>query len=247
LPAVVVAVVLAGCGSSHSSAPPTTTSTIPTIPKKTLELAVQKFPQTLDGSISFTINRIQGKPNRPHGWKRRYSVTLDHIVLHLTGTSGKGDQRKARYNLVKAHESFTGSETLTNAKCQTTRIVWAGSDQAPTGTVELFGPKFDAQVGFVFLVPQRGTTTTRPCRSSSGGQKSSVTRTARIEGNANLKLVAAKNPAGRFSIGVEVQSSTAGPDQSGGYTINGELAPPASASNPVQICRSDGGKLDCPA
>jgi hypothetical protein len=113
--------------------------------------------------------------------------------------------------------------------------------------VEIFSPKFDAPVGFVFLVPQRGATTTRPCGATSGGQKNTVTRTAKIEGNANLKLTASKAPAARFSIGIEIQSSTAGTLESGGYTIGGTLAPPAGASNPVRLCRQQGDKLNCPA
>ncbi|HZD97330.1 MAG TPA: hypothetical protein VE132_04105, partial [Micromonosporaceae bacterium] len=115
------------------------------------------------------------------------------------------------------------------------------------GAVKIFSPKFDAEVGFSFLVPQRGTTVTRPCRSTSGGTRNTVTRTAEIQGNANLKLTATKTPAGRFSIGIEVQSSTAGPQETGGYTINGTLAPPANSSHPVQLCRQQGDKRTCPA
>ena len=245
LPAVLLAVIVAGCGGSHSSAPPTT-STIPTIPLKTLQLTVQKFPQTLEGSVVFNINRTQGNPKKAGGWKRKYTVTLDHLVLRLSSVQGEGAKRQARYSLVKAHESFAGTETLTNAKCKTTRIVWAGSAQPPTGTVQIYGPKFDAPVGFVFLVPQRGASTTRDCHASSGGTKNTVVRTAKIEGNANLKLTASKQPAARFSIGIEIQSSTAGAAQSGGYTIGGTLTPPA-VGKPVQICRQQGDKLDCPA
>lgn len=114
--------------------------------------------------------------------------------------------------------------------------MWAGSGRKPTGTVELFSPKFDGEVGFVFLVPQKGKTLTRPCNATSGGKKSTVVRTARIQGNANLKLVPSKDPSQRFSIGIEIQSSTAGPGASGGYTINGNLVP-AGVGNPVQLCR----------
>jgi hypothetical protein len=42
-------------------------------------------------------------------------------------------------------------------------------------------------------------------------------------------------------------SSTAGPQSSGGYTINGSLAPAAGAGTPVQLCRERDGKLTCPA
>jgi hypothetical protein len=243
--AVALAIILAGCGGSHSTAPTTTTGPISTIPQKTLALVVDKFPSSLAGSITFRIKRAQGKPNKPGSSTRNYTVTLDNLVLRLAKVQGTGDKRTARYDLVRAHESFSGFETLTNSKCQTTRIDWAGSGAPPRGAVEIFSPKFDAEVGFSFLVPQRGTTTTRPCRSSSGGRHNTVTRTAEIQGNANLNLRATKTPAGRLSIGIEVQSSTAGPSQSGGYTINGTLAPPANSSTPVKLCRENGNQLDC--
>jgi hypothetical protein len=240
LAAVALVAVAAGCGSSHSSAP-TTTEQSP-LPKKTASLAVQNFPSALTGSLVFDINRTQGSLRQPGGWKRKYTVKLDNLVLHLSGVEGKGDKRKARYSLVSTNESFKGFEDLTDSKCRTTHIVWAGSGQKPTGTVEVFSPRFDAEVGFVFLVPQRGRTLTRPCKSSSGGRPNTVTRTARIEGNANLKLTPSKTPTHRFQIGIEIQSSTAGSQASGGYTINGNLAP-AGVGNPVQLCRqtSSGG------
>jgi hypothetical protein len=240
-----LAAIAAGCGSSHSTAPPTTSS-IPTIPKKTLQLAVKDFPNQLAGSIVFNIDRTHGDPRKPGGWRRQYTVKLTHLVLRRIWVRGKGDQRKARYDLVSAKEAFTGFEDLTNSKCKTTRIVWAGSGKPATGDVEIFGPKFDASVGFVFLVPQRGATTTRPCRSGGAGARNTVTRTARIAGNANLKLVASKVPSNRFAIGIEIQSSTAGTGETGGYTINGILAPPATGS-PVQVCKEQGTKLTCPA
>jgi len=243
---VAMVAIAAGCGSSHNAAPPTTTETITMLPKKTTSLAVQNFPSTLTGSLVFNIDRTQGSLRHPGGWKRKYTVTLDNLVLHLSGIEGKGDKRKARYNLVSAKESFNGFETLTDSKCRTTHIVWAGSGQKPTGTVEVFSPKFDAEVGFVFLVPQRGRTLTRPCKATSGGQPNTVTRTARIEGNANLSLTPSKTPKQRFQIGIEIQSSTAGTQASGGYTINGNLAA-AGVGKPVQLCRERGGKLDCPA
>lgn len=246
LPAVALVVIAAGCGGSHSSAPTTTTAPVNTVRKKTLELVAANFPAQLAGSLVFKINRTQGHPKKPGGWKRKYTVTLDHIQLRLTRVQGKGNARKARYDLVSAQESFTGFEDLTNSKCKTTHIVWAGSRRRPTGAVEIFSPKFDAEVGFVFLVPQRGNSTTRPCRSSSGGRRNTVTRTARIQGNANLRLEKSTSPADRFSIGIEIQSSTAGSQETGGYTINGILTPPA-AGKPVQLCRSRGGKLTCPA
>jgi hypothetical protein len=236
---VALVVVAAGCGGSHSSAPPTTTEHISTLPKKTTSLVAQNFPSALTGSVTFIINRTQGNPRKPGGSKRQYTVKLDHLVLHLSGVEGKGDKRKAHYSLVSSDESFTGSEVLTTSKCKTTRIVWSGSAHKPSGTVEVFSPKFDGEVGFVFLVPQRGKSLTRPCTASSGGQKNTVIRTARIEGNANLKLVPSKTPSQRFSIGIEIQSSTAGPQASGGYTINGTLVP-ASVGSPVQLCRQTG-------
>jgi hypothetical protein len=233
LPVVALAAIAAGCGGSHSTVP---TQPVSTLPKATTSLVVQSFPSALTGSLVFDIDRTQGNPRRPGGWKRKYTVKLDNLVLHLSGVEGKGDQRKARYSLVSARESFTGFEDLTDSRCKTTHIVWAGSGRKPTGTVELFSPKFDGEVGFVFLVPQRGRTLTRPCQAPSGGRRSTVIRTARIEGNANLKLVASKAPADRFSIGIEIQSSTAGSQASGGYTINGNLAP-AAVGKPVQLCR----------
>jgi hypothetical protein len=244
-PAAALVAIVAGCGSSHSAAP-TTTATIPTTPQKTVELVVQQFPRELAGSVVFNIDRTQGKPGRPRSSRRKYTVSLTHLLLRRSWVRGKSDQRKARYDLVSAKETFSGFEDLTSSKCKTTRTVWAGSGARATGAVEIFSPKFDALVGFIFYVPQRGSTTTRPCGSRSGGVQGSVTRTARIVGNANLKLVASKVPAARFSIGIEIQSSTAGPGQSGGYTINGSLAPPQTGS-PVQVCRSHGGKLTCPA
>jgi hypothetical protein len=234
LAAAALVAVIAGCGSSHSTAP--TTQPVNTLPKKTTSLVVENFPSALTGSLVFNIDRTQGNPRKPGGWKRDYTVKLDNLVLRLAGVVGKGDQRKARYSLVSADESFTGFENLTDAKCKTTHVVWAGSGHKPTGTVEVFSPKFDGEVGFVFLVPQRGKTLTRPCSASSGGRRSVVIRTARIQGNANLKLVPSKTPTDRFSIGIEIQSSTAGPQTSGGYTINGNLAP-AAVGNPVQLCR----------
>jgi len=243
--AAALAVVAAGCGSSSSSAPPTTTD-VPTLPKKTTSLVVQSFPSALTGSLTFVINRTQGNPRKPGGSKRDYTVNLDHLVLRLSGVEGKGDKRKARYSLVSSAESFSGFEDLTNSKCKTTHIVWGGSAQKPIGTVEVFSPKFDGEVGFVFLVPQHGRALTRPCKASSGGRRNTVTRTAKIQGNANLKLTPSKTPADRFSIGIEIQSSTAGAQESGGYTINGNLAP-SGVSRPVQLCRETGGKLICPA
>jgi uncharacterized protein (DUF4415 family) len=231
--------VAAGCGGSHSATPPTT-EPISTLPKKITSLVVQNFPESLTGSVTFVINRKQGKPKQPGSWKRNYTVKLDNLVLHLSRIEGKGDKRRARYNLASSDESFTGYEDLTNSKCKTTHIVWAGSGRKPTGTVEVFSPKFDGEVGFVFLVPQRGKTLTRPCNASSGGQRNTVIRTARISGNANLKLTPSKSPTQRFSIGIEIQSSTAGQQASGGYTINGALAPAAGAGRPVQLCRETG-------
>ena len=235
---VALVAVAAGCGSSHSSAPPTTTA-IPTLPKKTTSLVVQNFPAALTGSVTFIINTTQGNPRKPGGWERKYTVKLDNLVLHLSGVEGKGDKRRARYSLVSSDESFTGSEDLTNSKCKTTHIVWAGSGRKPTGTVEVFSPKFDGEVGFVFLVPQRGKTLTRSCKASSGGQQNTVTRTAKIQGNANLKLQPSKSPTQRFQIGIVIQSSTAGQQSSGGYTISGNLAP-AAVGSPVQLCRETG-------
>jgi hypothetical protein len=235
--------VAAGCGGSHSTAPDTTIRTT-TVPNKTLALVAQNYPSELTGSVTFNINRRQGNPRKPNGWKRRYTVTLDHLVLRRTGVAGKGANRKARYTLASAKESFKGSETLTNSKCQTTHIVWAGSGQPPRGTVEVFSPKFDGEVGFAFDVPQRGATLTRSCTATSGGTPNTVNRTARISGNANLRLEDTKVPTQRFSIGIEVQSSTAGASSTGGYTINGTLVP-ASVGSPVKLCRDDNGKLDC--
>jgi hypothetical protein len=247
--AAVAALVLvaAGCGGSGSSSPsttaPTTTQTN-TIPKQTTSLVVKNFPSTLTGGLTFHINSAQGKPNEPGAWKRRYTVTLNNLVLRLAGISGTGDTRQARYHLVSADEGFTGFENLTSSKCKTSHIVWAGTNRKPTGTVEVFGPKFDSSVGFVFLVPQQGKTVTRACNASSGGTKATVTRTARIEGNANLNLLPGQRPTKRFLIGIEIQSSTAGPQSSGGYTISGSLNP-ASEGSPVTLCHSTNGKLNC--
>src|SRR5439155_1753187 len=119
-------------------------------------------------------------------------VTLSHLLLRREWVHGNGDSRKASYHLVSAREAFSGYEVMTDSKCKTTRTVWAGSRRPATGTVEIFSPKFDASVGFVFLVPQRGKTTTRRCHSTGGGTKGTASRTARIVGNANLKLTATK-------------------------------------------------------
>ena len=244
--AVLLAGVVAGCGGSGNAAPPTTTQHVSTLPKKTTSLVVQNFPSALTGSVTFTINRTQGNPKKAGGWKRHYTVTLDNLVLHLSHVEGKGDKRKASYSLASADESFTGAEDITNSKCQTTHIVWAGSPgRKPTGTVEVFSPKFDGEVGFVFLVPQKGKTLTRSCKATSGGQPNTVTRTARIEGNANLNLRPSKTPTERFAIGIEIQSSTAGASSTGGYTITGSLAPAADVGAPVKVCRQTGDKLDC--
>lgn len=123
-------------------------------------------------------------------------------------------------------------------------IVWDRSGRHPTGTVEIFSPKFDAPVRFVFLIPQRGATLNAALSTSSGGQPNTVTRTANIQGNANLRLTSTKDPAGRFSIGIEIQSSTAGPAQTGGYTINGTLVP-SSTRAPVKVCRQPTGQTTC--
>jgi hypothetical protein len=244
LPAVALVALVAGCGGSHTATPPTTTQQVNTVPKPTLELVVDNFPSELEGSVVYRVNSVQGNPKKPGGVKRNYTVMLDHLVLRLAGVRGKGDKRQARYNLVSAHQSFSGFEDLTSSKCKTTHIVWDGSGKAPVGAVQIYSPKFDAPVTFVFDVAQRGTTMTRPCRSSSGGVRNTVTRTARIDGDANLRLEATKNPAGRFSIGIEIQSSTAGPAQSGGYTINGTLVPPETG-NPVKVCRQASGRPTC--
>jgi hypothetical protein len=246
LPVVALVAIAAGCGGSHSTAPTTTTQPVNTVPKPTQQLIVGKFPSQLAGSLTYNVNRTQGKLNKPGSWKRKYTVTLDNVLLRLAAVQGKGAKQKARYNLVSADESFTGSEDLTNSKCKTSHIVWNGTGTHPTGTVEVFGPKFDSEVGFVFLVPQRGTVTTRPCTAKSGGSPGTVSRTARIEGNANLRLAATKSAADRFSIGIQIESSTAGTGTGGGYTINGSLAPPATGS-PVRLCRLQGDKLSCPA
>jgi hypothetical protein len=245
-PVVVLAAVVAGCGGSHKAVPTTTTQPVDTVPKATRELVVRNFPTELAGSLTFNIDRREGNPRKPGGSRRKYKVTLEHLLFRLAGVQGKGAQRQARYSLVSAHETFTGSEDRTSPRCKTTHIVWAGSGSPPTGTVEVFGPNFDAVVGFVILIPQRGRTLTRPCTAPSGGTKGSTVRIARIQGNANLKLTASKVPTDRFSIGIEIESSTAGPDSSGGYTINGTLTPPATG-NPVQLCRQEGKKLTCPA
>lgn len=248
LPVVALVAIAAGCGGgSHSSSTTTaTTQPVNTVPKPTQALVVGKFPSQLAGSLTYNINRSQGKQNQPGSWRRKYSVTLDNVLLRLAAVQGKGAKQKARYNLVSADESFTGSEDLTNSKCKTSHIVWTGTGTHPTGAVEVFGPKFDAEVGFVFLVPQHGNVTTRPCTAKSGGSKGTVSRTAKIEGNANLRLAATKSAADRFSIGIQIESSTAGAGTGGGYTINGTLAPPATGS-PVRLCRLQGDKLSCPA
>ena len=143
---VLVVGVVAGCGGSHSATPPTTTQQITTLPKKTTSLVVKNFPSALTGSVQFTINRTQGNPRKAGGWKRHYTVKLDNLVLHLSHVSGKGNNRKASYSLVSADESFAGSEAITNSKCKTTHIVWAGSPgQKPTGTVEVFSPSSTAR------------------------------------------------------------------------------------------------------
>jgi hypothetical protein len=54
-----------------------------------------------------------------------------------------------------------------------------------------------------------------------------------------LKLVPSKDPSQRFSIGIEIQSSTTGPGASGGYTFKGNLVPPGVGS-PVRLCRQTG-------
>lgn len=56
---VVAAGVIAGCGSSKSATPPTTTQ-IPTLPKKTTSLRVENFPSALTGNVTFVINQTQG-------------------------------------------------------------------------------------------------------------------------------------------------------------------------------------------
>lgn len=243
--ATALVVVAAGCGGSHNAAPPTTTPPTSTVPAKTAALVAQNFPQELTGSVAFNINRTQGNPKKAGGWRRRYTVTLDNLVLRLDAVTGKGDKRKAHYTLASANESFKGFEDITNSKCQTTHIVWAGSSQKPTGTVEVFSPKFDGEVGFAFDVPQHGNTLTRSCKATSGGTPNTITRTAGISGNANLRLEDTKAPTQRFTIGIEVQSSTAGPASTGGYTINGSLVPASDVGSPVKLCRDDNGKLDC--
>jgi hypothetical protein len=234
---VVLIAIAAGCGGgSHS--PTTTAPVTSTVPKKTQQLVVGNFPSQLAGSLIYNINRTQGKAGQPGSWQRKYTVKLDNVVLRLAAVQGKGAKRKARYNLVSADESFAGSEDLTNSKCKTSHIVWAGSGRSPTGAVEVFSSKFDAPVGFVFLVPQSGAVTTRPCTSTSGGTKGTVTRTARIQGNANLRLANTKSPAQRFTIGIQIESSTAGTSTGGGYTINGSLTPPAALAQPATVCQS---------
>jgi hypothetical protein len=242
---VALAIVLAGCRGSHSSAP-TTTETVPTLPKSVTQLAVKSFPASLAGNLTFNIDRTQGNPKQPGGSRRNYVVKLSNVQMHLANVQGTGAKRTARYNLVSADESFSGYEDLTNSKCQTTHIVWGGSGHAPTGAIAVYGPKFDSRVGFIFLVPQRGRTLTRPCGATTGGTPNTVTRTARIVGFANLKLKNTKAPSQRFAIGIQIESSTAGSGESGGYTINGSLKPPDSGT-PVQICKQHGDKLTCPA
>lgn len=244
--AAALVVVAAGCGGSSKNVAQSTTQQTSTVPPATQALVVQNFPQQLNGSVAFVINRTQGNPKKPGGWKRNYTVTLDNLVMRLSGVTGTGVNRKARYSLVSADESFKGHEDITNSKCQTTHIVWAAAPgQKPAGTVELFSPKFDGEVGFAFDVPQKGTTLTRSCKATSGGTPNTINRTARISGNANLRLENTKTPTQRFSIGIEVQSSTAGPSSTGGYTINGQLVPASDVGAPVKLCRDDNGKLDC--
>lgn len=214
------------------------------MPQPALDLVVQSFPTELVGGVSFSVDSTKGNPKKPDGWIRKYTVALDHIVLRLTDARGKGDERRARYRLESARESLSGFEDRTSSKCETTHIVWDGTSRRPTGTVVIDSPKFDASVAFAFLVPQRGATTTRACNSSGAGVRSTVTRAARISGNANLRLETEKNPLGRFSIGIEIRSSTVGPSQSGGFTISGTLK---AAGAPVRLCRESGGKLSCPA
>ncbi len=128
------------------------------------------------------------------------------------------------------------SRYLTTSKRKTAHIVWGEAPgKHPTGAVEIFGPKFDGAVGFVFLVPQRGKATTRFCNASSSSEQNTVTRTGRIDGNANLRLESTKTPARRFSIGIETQLSTSGPSRSGGYAINGALVP-SDTGAPVNVC-----------
>jgi hypothetical protein len=85
-----------------------------------------ELPSDLTGNVTFVINQKRGNPKRAGGRKQNYTVKLDDLVLHLSGVEGTGDNRKARYSLQSVKESFAGPESLTNSKCQTTHIVWAG-------------------------------------------------------------------------------------------------------------------------
>jgi hypothetical protein len=235
-----------GCGGSHSAAQtkPTDRQTVNTVPEQASQLVAKNFPSALTGFLTLDVDSAQGHQDTPGASKRKYTVTLDNLVLRLAGTQGTGNHRRARYRLVSADESIKGFENITSSRCQTTHIVWAGPGRKPTGTVDVLGPSFDAGVGFLFLVRQRGQALTRPCKATSGGRKSTLTSTAKIQGDANLRLEAAKDPTQRFSIGVEIRSSTVGPSASGGYTVSGLLAP-TSESAPVTLCRNQGGNLDC--
>lgn len=137
------------------------------MPQPTLALVVQNFPTELVGNLTYAINSTQGNPKKAGGQKRKYTVTLDHLVLRLT--SVKGDNRQTTYKLVSAHQAFDGFEDITHSKCKTTHIVWDGSGRAPAGAVAIYSPKFDASVGFVFNIFQRGATATRPCGTTRAG------------------------------------------------------------------------------
>jgi len=239
-----LALVVAGCGGPGSSAPTTTAQTAPGNTVPSTQLVVKNFPSTLTGTVTLAVDSRQGKENEPGASERKYTVTLNNLVLRLAGINGTGDQRRASYRLVSADESISGFENVTNSKCETSHIVWDGTNRTPSGTVDVLGPTFDSSVGFVFLVPLKGDALTRPCKATSGGRESTVSSTARIAGNANLNLLPGKSPTKRFLIGIEIQSSTNGPSASGGYTING-LLHPASEGRPVTLCRSADGKLDC--
>jgi hypothetical protein len=197
--------------------------------------------------LSFTIDRTHLNPSKPGGFHRRYTVLLHDVTFRLKSVHGRGVTRTASYTVSAAQATFHGFEVLTTSKCETTRIVWHGRQgRRITGALRIYGTKFRSSTSYVFLVPQEGAAATRHCGSSGEPRRNTVIRTASINGNGSLKLSRSGPPEQRFVVMIEVQASTAGSNESGGYTINGSLEPPADASIPVKICTQTGARLKCP-
>jgi hypothetical protein len=251
---VTAAGVFSGCGSHKATAscpevsePPTTPvpEAIPTAKGEPRSLVAERFPARLVGSLSFTTDLIHDDPVKPYGSRESYSIALNKVSLKLTSVTGSGVAQRATYEVAGGQAAFHGYEVSTTKGSDTYRISWRGNPGHPiTGLLAIEGRRIGSHVSYDLRVPQRGSKTKGACSPKDLNKATTVTRTAKIPGGAFLIL---RRPPSRqrFSVGIEVEGSTGGPLDKGGYAISGEFRPPPGSA-PV-ICMRTRTGLKCPA